>query len=223
MNYKELIIFGAAGAARDAQHIAAKMGGWMIPMFVDEFQEDAEILRTHTYHAVIAIGDPAIIRKVYDKFQGNEQITWANLIHPRADVDGLAKIGSGNMIASGATFAVDVEIGHFNSINLNCTIGHDVRIGSFCVVLPGANLSGYVSLEKGVLIGSNAVILPGVTIGKGAVVGAGAVVTKDVPAGETWVGNPARMMKPALQKDDYRKVDFDPLGAGCELVKETTL
>ena len=41
-------------------------------------------------------------------------------------------------------------------------------------------------------IGSNATILGGVTIGKGAIVGAGAVVTKDVPAGATVAGNPAR-------------------------------
>ena len=41
-------------------------------------------------------------------------------------------------------------------------------------------------------IGSGAVILGGVTIGEGALVGAGAVVTRDVPAGWTVVGNPAR-------------------------------
>jgi UDP-2-acetamido-3-amino-2,3-dideoxy-glucuronate N-acetyltransferase len=41
-------------------------------------------------------------------------------------------------------------------------------------------------------IGSGAVILPGVVVGEGAVVGAGAVVTRDVPAGVTVVGNPAR-------------------------------
>ena len=45
---------------------------------------------------------------------------------------------------------------------------------------------------RGASIGGGAVILPGVTIGAGAMIGAGAVVTKDVPAGETWAGNPAR-------------------------------
>ena len=47
-------------------------------------------------------------------------------------------------------------------------------------------------VERGASIGGGAVILPGVTIGAGAMIGAGAVVTKDVPAGETWIGNPAR-------------------------------
>jgi acetyltransferase-like isoleucine patch superfamily enzyme len=43
-----------------------------------------------------------------------------------------------------------------------------------------------------VSIGAAATILPGVRIGHGAMIGAGALVTKDVPAGETWIGVPAR-------------------------------
>ncbi len=50
-------------------------------------------------------------------------------------------------------------------------------------------------IRRGASIGAGAVILPGVTIGAGAMIGAGAVVTKDVPAGETWAGNPARPLK----------------------------
>ena len=46
---------------------------------------------------------------------------------------------------------------------------------------------------KGASIGAGAVILPGLTIGEKAMIGAGAVVTKDVPAGATVFGNPARI------------------------------
>lgn len=44
----------------------------------------------------------------------------------------------------------------------------------------------------GASIGAGAIILPGLEIGAGALVGAGAVVTRDVPSGESWIGNPAR-------------------------------
>jgi len=52
----------------------------------------------------------------------------------------------------------------------------------------------YTVVGERVRIGSNATILP-VSIGDGAIIGAGAVVTKDVPAGETWVGNPAKKLE----------------------------
>lgn len=48
-------------------------------------------------------------------------------------------------------------------------------------------------VERRASLGSGAVILGGLRIGEGALVGAGAVVTRDVPPGETVVGNPARL------------------------------
>ena len=48
---------------------------------------------------------------------------------------------------------------------------------------------------KGATIGAGSTILPGITIGEGAMIGAGSVVTKDIPAGELWIGNPARFVK----------------------------
>lgn len=48
---------------------------------------------------------------------------------------------------------------------------------------------------KGATVGAGSTLLPGITIGENSMIGAGSVVTKDVPAGEIWVGNPARFIK----------------------------
>ena len=89
----------------------------------------------------------------------------------------------------------------------NVFVGHGVMFTN--VLYPRAtNQDGTVQTEddwravptvvkEGAFIGSGAVILCGVTIGRGAAIGAGAVVTRDVPAGEVWVGNPARFLKKA--------------------------
>jgi acetyltransferase-like isoleucine patch superfamily enzyme len=50
-------------------------------------------------------------------------------------------------------------------------------------------------VESNASIGSGAVILGGVRIGSDALIGAGAVVTRDVPAGETVAGVPARALQ----------------------------
>ena len=45
-------------------------------------------------------------------------------------------------------------------------------------------------------LGAGCIVIGGIRIGDDARVGAGAVVTKDVPAGATVVGNPARILEP---------------------------
>lgn len=52
-----------------------------------------------------------------------------------------------------------------------------------------------ILIKSGASIGANSTILPGITIGENAMVGAGSVVTKDIPAGELWIGNPAKYIK----------------------------
>jgi len=54
--------------------------------------------------------------------------------------------------------------------------------------------AGRVTLRKGVIVGACSLIGPGVEIGEDAVVAAGAVVGRDVPAGKTAIGNPARVV-----------------------------
>ena len=50
-------------------------------------------------------------------------------------------------------------------------------------------------VRQGASIGAGSVVLCGIEIGEKAMIGAGSVVTKDVPAGELWLGNPARFVR----------------------------
>ena len=59
-------------------------------------------------------------------------------------------------------------------------------------------------VRRGASIGSGVTILGGITIGENAMVGAGSVVTRDVPAGATVAGNPARVMPSASAAHNER-------------------
>jgi UDP-3-O-[3-hydroxymyristoyl] glucosamine N-acyltransferase len=74
-------------------------------------------------------------------------------------------------------------------------VGHDVIIGMGCEIAPLTSIGGEVEIGDRVKIGQGATIKPRLLIGSDAVIGMGAVVTKNIPAGETWVGNPARKLE----------------------------
>ncbi|MGC4175716.1 sugar O-acetyltransferase [Demequina sp.] len=85
-------------------------------------------------------------------------------------------------------------------------IGNDVLIGPHArfytpnhPLNPDSRAEGWeiglsITVGDRVWFGGSVIVLPGVTIGDDAIVAAGSVVTKDVPAGATVAGNPARVI-----------------------------
>lgn len=103
------------------------------------------------------------------------------------------EVGSNTCIDRGALS--DTVIGDYTKINNLCHIAHNNKIGRNVTITGCVNVSGGNVIEDDVWIAPNSTIRGYVTLGKNSVVGMGAVVVKDIPAGETWVGNPAKKLK----------------------------
>jgi sugar O-acyltransferase (sialic acid O-acetyltransferase NeuD family) len=103
------------------------------------------------------------------------------------------EIGEGALFSPFTTVTSNVRIGRHFHCNLYSYVEHDCVIGDFVTFAPGVKCNGNVTIGDRAYIGAGAIIRQGLTIGAGTTIGMGAVVTKHVPAGETWVGNPAHL------------------------------
>ena len=111
--------------------------------------------------------------------------------------DGVS-IGANTCIDRGAF--EDTVIGENTKIDNMVQIAHNARLGRNCVMAAHSGISGSVTVGDGAQFGGQSGVSDHLTIGAGARIGAAAGVLKDVPAGETWSGLPARPVRHWLRE-----------------------
>ena len=116
---------------------------------------------------------------------------------------------TGIEIHPGATIGRRVFIDH----GMGVVIGETAEIGDDCTLYHGVTLGGtswnkgkrHPTLQPGVVVGAGAKVIGPIVIGEGAKIGSNAVVVKDVPAGATAVGIPARIILDERDKSREEK------------------
>lgn len=179
--------------------------------------EKAKMLAGALYDAGDAelVAERAATQRWLARYNGalaGSEAEWRLLLRER-----LAAVGDGAVIRPPfyCDYGCNIRLDAGVFLNFNCVIldvvaveiGAGTQIGPAVQILaadhprdPAVRAAGRefgkpIRIGRAVWIGGGAIILPGVSIGDDALIGAGSVVTRDVPAGATAFGNPARVRR----------------------------
>jgi sugar O-acyltransferase (sialic acid O-acetyltransferase NeuD family) len=132
---------------------------------------------------------------------------FATIVHPSADIGTGCAVGPGSVLLAQVVLTADVTVGAHVAVMPQVVLTHDDVVGDHVTIASGVRISGGVRIGAGAYLGTGALIRETITVGVGSVVGMGSVLLRDVPAGEVWAGNPARLIRfvnqPALQGSTY--------------------
>lgn len=206
-----LLLVGASGLAREATAAAVLMRHTGPMSLVDDNPATWGTLHglvpvlgsidlvadVVDHEVVLTLGQGWLRRQVAVRLEmlGVDDDRYTSLIHPRVVLPGGCSIATGSIALDGVVLTADVEVGRHVVLMPQATLTHGCTVADYATLCSGVSLGGNVHVGEAAYIGMNASVREGVHVGAGATVGMGSAVLDDVPAGETWVGVPARPIR----------------------------
>lgn len=207
---RPLLLLGAGGLAREVLAAVRALPGqpWRVLGALDDNPAThgatldgvpvlggTELVHHHDDAAVLAcVASPrrrelraALVRRLALPPQ-----RWATLVHPAASVPAGVLLGEGCVLLAHTVVTAPQRIGAHVLAMPQVLLTHDDAVGDFVTLAGRVALAGGVTVHEGAYLGAGVLVREGLTVGAGALVGMGSVVLRDIPAGQTWAGSPAR-------------------------------
>ncbi|MFZ5445975.1 MAG: acetyltransferase [Myxococcota bacterium] len=118
--------------------------------------------------------------------------TLGTFVHPTAWISMTSKLGAGTVAMARVVVNAEARVGRGVILNTGCIVEHECDVGDFAHLSPSATLGGRAVVGRRTHVGIGATLLHLARVGDDCVVGGGAVVLKELAAGLTAVGVPAR-------------------------------
>lgn len=212
---RDLLIAGAGGLARETASAVAAVNAvdprWALRGFLDDDPalhgttvSGAPVLGAlPTVHdhpdaaVVVCIANPRNpgVRGLVTRRLGLPADRYATIVHPSASVGAGCTVGPGSVLLAQTVLTADVTVGAHVAVMPQVVLTHDDMVEDFVTIASGVRVSGGVTVGEAAYLGTGALIRESLQIGARSIVGMGSVLLRDVPAGEVWAGNPARLIR----------------------------
>jgi sugar O-acyltransferase (sialic acid O-acetyltransferase NeuD family) len=206
---RKLIIIGAGGFGREIldtlNYINSIEKSYDIMGFVDniipigtsvngiEVLGNDEALEIYPNSSlVIAIGDPHVRKKYYEKYKN--KFNFPVIIHPTAIVSEFARIGEGTILQAFCIAAANSIIGNGVAINARSGVGHDAKVGDFTCIQSFCDITGNNNIGELCFLGTGVKIIPKLYIADESYLCAGSVIFKDILTKSKVLGNPGKII-----------------------------
>jgi sugar O-acyltransferase (sialic acid O-acetyltransferase NeuD family) len=191
----ELALYGYGGHARE---VAAQIDQ-PITFFVDDkyLTEETKPISEFDptkYLIMVAVADS---KDRFDMVQRLPKETqFFTFIHPTTLIlSDNVQVGVGSFIGANSILTTNIKLGRHTILNRGNQIGHDSEIGDYFSAMPGAIVSGNVTIGDCVYMGTNSAIKEKLSIHSLSTIGMNSCVIKHIKEPGVYVGVPAKKIK----------------------------
>lgn len=191
----KLALYGYGGHAQEAAaQINQDITFFVDDPYVTQYTQPISSFKPDEYLIMVAVGDSRARYNMVQKLP--KETKFFTFIHPTVlMLSDKIEIGEGSFIGAYSILTTNIKIGKHALLNRAVQVGHDSTIGDYFSAMPGAIISGNVTIYDYVYLGTNSSIKEKLSIHSLSTIGLNSGVVKNIEESGTYVGVPAKKIK----------------------------